>query len=78
MDRSGEVHQRRLVGIDIGGTKCSVSMGCRSGEEMQILDRIGFSTLSGQPHAVIGQILDEFDLVGLTHLLKEPKGFAAR
>lgn len=52
-----------LVGIDIGGTKCAVSLGCRSGEEMQVLDRIGFSTLSGQPHAVIGQIFDSIDVL---------------
>lgn len=49
------------VGIDIGGTKCGVSLGNRKGEGMDIVARTTFPTLPGQPDAVIQVFLASID-----------------
>ena len=36
----------RLIGIDIGGTKCAVTLGASRGGEIEILDKTGFPTRS--------------------------------
>ena len=41
----------RLIGIDIGGTKCAVSLGETEGETLRILAKKIFATPNRDPNA---------------------------
>ena len=46
------------VGIDIGGTKCAVSLGDISGNDIKIVDKIQFPTIPNQPYKVLEQFVE--------------------
>lgn len=49
---------RYLAGIDIGGTKCAVTLGAETPpDQIRILDKIKFPT-PGQPDQAMGQLMD--------------------
>lgn len=47
----------RLIGIDIGGTKCAVSLGETEGETLSILAKKIFATPNRDPNAAIQKII---------------------
>lgn len=47
----------RLIGIDIGGTKCAVSLGETEGETLRILAKKIFATPNRDPNAAIQKII---------------------
>lgn len=47
----------RLIGIDIGGTKCAVSLGETEGETLSILAKKIFATPNRNPNAAIQKII---------------------
>ena len=34
----------KLIGLDVGGTKCAVTAGTAEGNKLEILDKRGFAT----------------------------------
>lgn len=59
-----------LAGIDIGGTKCAVSLGQIKGEELIILEKRQFATPSG-PDQTIGMLIKQLtDLLIVYHVEK--------
>ena len=56
------------IGIDIGGTKCAVSLGDIQGDQIEVVDKLKFPTESKRPE----EVLDEF-LCNLNRIL-ETKG----
>lgn len=67
-----ELHQ--VVGVDIGGTKCSISLGNREGEGIIIADRIRFLTevSRGVPYT-IGRIVDGMEKMLVKHGMQTKK-----
>lgn len=51
---------RLLAGIDIGGTKCAVSLGRRAGDDIEIVGKRALPT-AGSPSAMIAALLDRLD-----------------
>jgi len=48
------------IGLDIGGTKCAVSLGCdAAGSSLEILDKVRFETGQRSPYAVLEEFLTE-------------------
>lgn len=45
---------KNILGVDIGGTKCAVTYGCQNGTDIEIVDKISFTTLSC--HETIDQL----------------------
>jgi hypothetical protein len=33
-----------LIGVDIGGTKCAITLGCKDGSDIRIADKESFAT----------------------------------
>lgn len=64
------------IGIDIGGTKCSVSLGIRLGLSMSIVDKSQFSTMPNSPDEILQRFVHEInDLLESNHYSrKELKG----
>ena len=46
------------AGIDIGGTKCAVSLGDIDGNEIKIVDKVQFPTIPNQPYKVLEQFVE--------------------
>lgn len=56
------MEKKFLIGTDIGGTKCAVTLGCRRGDDIEIKDKICFATTDvdgtiGELKSSIRQIL---------------------
>jgi glucokinase len=61
---------KRVIGIDIGGTKCAVVLGANR-KEMEIIDRISFPTqVSKGPEYTINKIIDTITEIMDKHRLK--------
>lgn len=59
-----------LIGLDIGGTKCAVSLGALSGgERLTILEKIKFPTEKRSPEAVLQQFLQQLEALMKKHAL---------
>lgn len=58
-----------LAGIDIGGTKCAVSLGKLINQEIEIFDRRSFPTV-GTPTEVIQNLMDTLDEMVLQHTIE--------
>ena len=66
----------KLIGIDVGGTKCAVTAGTAEGNNLEILDKKGFATdiskTADQMMEQFYEILDEFipkygaDVIGIS------------
>lgn len=39
---------KRLIGIDVGGTKCAIILGMETAADINIMDRLQFATTSCQ------------------------------
>lgn len=48
-----------FIGIDIGGTKCSISLGGIVEGDMKILDRSHFLTIPGNPEKMLEKFAEE-------------------
>ena len=53
---------RYLVGLDIGGTKCAVTLGAEKDGEIEILTKKKFAT-QGTPEEVMERLLTEEELM---------------
>ena len=59
------------IGLDIGGTKCAVSLGQSTGEgKLDILDKVQFETGRRDPYAVLDEFLDELNAMLRRHSLQ--------
>lgn len=55
---------KKIIGVDIGGTKCSVSLGDRVGESIKIIDKIVFSTgNSSRVNIIISEIVSSISAI---------------
>ena len=57
---------RYIVGFDIGGTKCAVTLALeseRSDEKPEIIAKIGFSTVKGDPYGTLERLLETLDSI---------------
>ncbi|MDR6552232.1 ROK family protein [Paenibacillus qinlingensis] len=55
-----------LAGVDIGGTKCALSLGRANGEQIEIVEKVKFATPS-TPEATIAAFISALDEVLLKH-----------
>lgn len=46
------------IGIDIGGTKCAVSLGDIDGNDIKIIDKIQFPLIQNQPYQTLGKFAE--------------------
>ncbi len=51
------------IGVDIGGTKCSVSLGKKTESGMSILDKFQFNTIPNGPDAILDRFTDEIRMI---------------
>jgi glucokinase len=49
------------IGIDIGGTKCAVSLGDIEGRDINIVDKSKFSTIPNKPYEVLDAFINEIN-----------------
>ena len=66
----------KLIGIDVGGTKCAITVGTADGNQLDIIDKKGFATditkTADQMMEQFYEILDEFipkygaDVIGIS------------
>ena len=55
---------KKLIGIDIGGTKCAITLGTLSGRnEIAIKSKKGFPTIPGNPKKVVESFFKNIDAV---------------
>ncbi len=60
-----------IIGLDIGGTKCAVTLGKRrDGNAPEILEKVKFPTKKDEPYRVLSEFMDELDGVLERHGLK--------
>jgi len=53
-----------LVGLDVGGTKCAVTIGkAREGEAPEIITKVKFPTEKGKPFKVMERFVSELDAI---------------
>ena len=53
-----------LIGIDIGGTKCAIILGRTEGDELEIIDKLGFATETSRgPDHTLNNIFMNIDKV---------------
>ncbi len=60
-----------LGGVDIGGTKCAVSLGELHEKSIKILDKIQFPTPKKSPKATIATIISSLDSLIASHNISE-------
>ncbi|MCR8634132.1 ROK family protein [Paenibacillus radicis (ex Xue et al. 2023)] len=60
-----------LAGIDIGGTKCAVSLGIQDGDQVQIIAKRRFLTL-GSPVSTIERLLNDLEELLQEHVTVGP------
>lgn len=60
-----------LAGVDIGGTKCAISLGRARGDSVEIIDKRSFPTVQ-DPEQVIDQLLQALEDLLLEHSLSSP------
>lgn len=65
---------RKLVGIDVGGTKIAVVLGTHAGEGVEVVDRIAFATPRGPEPAVAG-IVDALHVLDGRHGIRDAAAF---
>ena len=55
--------KRYLIGLDVGGTKCAVTLGCANcdGQPPDIIEKVKFPTEAGAPYAVLERFALEMD-----------------
>lgn len=58
------------LGIDIGGTKCAVSLGCDSGENFAVCDKVKFPTAGKTPYEVLDMFILESEKLLAKHSFK--------
>ena len=61
--------EKRLLGVDIGGTKCAITLGCKTGSDMAIEDKENFATTTvdetiGNIKAAIHKVMDRNGMKG--------------
>jgi glucokinase len=56
-----------LLGIDIGGTKCAVTYGCKEGNDLSVIEKVQFSTAGVT--ATVENIICEIEQLMLKHKL---------
>lgn len=59
------------IGIDIGGTKCAVSLGEGDGNNLNVIDKIKFATGAREPKFVLSDLLEKFYELLEMHRLKK-------
>ncbi|MBQ3848429.1 MAG: ROK family protein [Clostridia bacterium] len=60
----------KYIGIDIGGTKCAVSLGEDDGRELKIIDKSKFPTAGKKPETVLDEFMLNLDLLLAKYDLK--------
>lgn len=61
------------IGIDIGGTKCAVSLGETNGSDISIIDKVKFETGTREPHLVLAELLHALNKMLYEHGIKRPE-----
>jgi glucokinase len=61
---------KNIIGIDIGGTKCAVLLGCENNGTIDISERNSFPTEKEKPQAIIEKFINIIELLLKRHNLK--------
>lgn len=62
LSQGGKVMAKRICGVDIGGTKCALTIGEVTDDGIRILDKVKFATPKRDPEGTIARFFAELDV----------------